>query len=473
MKFNFILLLIFATSILGSCEVKTKFSVATTSSYFSAEFRKLEKIYNKYIEDNGKKFRLDLKLDTNFLMTTNYELLRDGKFDMALLTNDNLDLDDSGETKNSNIQTVLPINSRILYILYNKEMINPESIKDVCENHKVLILDAEEDFIKELLEDLGVELDKVHFIKNTQNNKSTMTNLANREKMRKRRAEARRNGDTTTSSTSFWRMFRTEKDLPYDVEIGFSSLDFDDRNRINRFVNTRRDFELFSLDDSDLYLNGSKAEGFCLRNKYFTPYLLPKGAFGEYPKKPIITIRQDYILAAASNVDEEFIYNFVKNAIDGTDLIDLSIYGKNFENMSLAYPLHSGTVRFLDKNAPTFLEKYGELIGKLGAGVGGFYTGLMGLLFWRKSRRRKHIVNDFQRVLNIQNQINASKDVHKLEGWYLELQTIENKYHYMMLERKVIIDESLQIFFDLIDKNQAIILDNIKSQGGSLAKLLE
>ena len=250
MNLKFIFLFFLATAFITSCDVKTNFSVATTSSFYSAEFRKLEKIDNKYIEEFGKKFKLDLVLDTNFLMTTNYELIRDRKFDMALMTNDNLDLTDSGDTKNSNIRTVLPINSRIFYILYNKTKINPNSIKDVCENHNVLIMDTEEEFIKELLEDLGVELDKVHFIKNIRNNKARGIDLANRDKIRKRRAEGRNNGisggDTTRRNTSFWTMYRTKQELPYDVEIGFSSLDFNDRNRINRFVNTRKDFELLA-----------------------------------------------------------------------------------------------------------------------------------------------------------------------------------------------------------------------------------
>jgi hypothetical protein len=42
--------------------------------------------------------------------------------------------------------------------------------------------------------------------------------------------------------------------------------------------------------------------------------------------------------------------------------------------------MHEGTIRYLDKNAPKFFEKYGELLAKIGAGIGGLYTALMGFL---------------------------------------------------------------------------------------------
>jgi hypothetical protein len=257
-------------------------------------------------------------------------------------------------------------------------------------------------------------------------------------------------------------LYKSDKPLPYDVEVGFSSQNFTTDSRLNKLLNTRSELALFSLDDYRLYKNGSKAEGFCLRNKYFTPFLLPKGAFGEFPEEPILTIREDFILAAREDVDEEFIYDFVKTALEETDLIDKATYGPNFDNISFAYPLHEGTKRYLDKNEPKFFEKYGELIGKLGAGVGGFYTALVGFLLWRKKRRRRTIFVDFQRVLDIQASLNENNTSLELENMYADLQAIQKEYHLKMIEHKILVDDTLQIFFEMIDKVEGYILKKLK-----------
>ncbi|MFH1052195.1 MAG: TAXI family TRAP transporter solute-binding subunit [bacterium] len=452
MKLKLLIILLFSAGLLLSCNNKRNYKVAVSASTRMAEYKKLEKINRQFIKTIGRRFKFNLVDDKSFLLTTNYKLLLDGSFDMALIANSNSSGDDSSSLQNVNIKAVLPVNSRIFYIIYNKDKISPDNIESLFENRTVAILSNETEFIKKILSDFGVNINKVNFLKSRLNMED-----GDVKKMSKKVRDS-------ISKVSYFGAYKKNKPVPYDIEVGFTSNDFSTKGRLHKFLNTRKEFIQYSLDDYRLFRNGSKAEGFCLRNTYFTPFLLPKGAFGEYPETPVLTIREDFILAAREDVDDEFIYDLVKVAIEETDLIDMVTYGSNFNNIKFAYPLHEGTIRYLDKNAPNFLEKYGELLAKIGAGVGGLYTAMMGFLLWRKRRRRRTIGTDFQKTLDIQAKLNNNNTTEELESMYKQLQDIQMDYQLKMAGHKILVDDTLRIFFEMIYKNERYILEEMKKR---------
>lgn len=455
MKIKIFLIAIVSIALFASCSNKNKFKLAVSGSKKAPEFTKLEKINKKYIEEFGKKFTFELIADKAFLLTTNYKLLsKDSAYDMAVITNINYARKDTLANENTKIRAVLPINSRMFYIAYNKDKFAPNSIEELFENRNVAILSNETVFIKSILADFGVSIEKVNFIMSKSNIGDEETSKLDSAKL------------DSINKIDFNRNYTQSATLPYDVEVGFASQNFSYGGRLQKFLDARQEFALYSLDDYRLYKSGSKAEGFCLRNKYFTPFLLPKGAYGEFPETPILTIREDFILAAREDVSDEFIYDFVKTAVEETDLIDMSLYGQNFENVNFSFPLHDGTKRYLDKNAPKFYEKYGELLGKIGTGIGGAYTALFGFLLWRKKNRRKTIIPDFQRAVDIRSKLNDNNSFEELEQMYAELQTMQHNYHLKVLEQKILVDETLQIFFDILNKNESFLLDEMKKIKG-------
>lgn len=447
-KYIVFLLLIFIG--LSACSNKSEYKVATSGSEKMPEYKNLNKIYSKYSDLFGKNNSLKLMTNKSYLFTNNYKMILDSAFDMAIIANTNFNSKDTIDPTTSKIKSVLPINSRIFYIIYNKDHIQPNSINDLFEGKRVAILSNEISYVKHILTDLGVNVNKINLLYNKSNLGSEDTNKMDSI------------SKDSISKIDYYNYYKENKILPYDIEIGFASQNYTSSARLYKLLDSHKDLEFYSFDDHNLFKNGSKAEGFCLRNKFFTPFLLAKGAFGEHPKLPVLTIREDFILAARADLDETFIYNFVKTAIEETDLIDLKIYGSNFENITFAYRLHEGTKRYLDKNAPTFYERYGELLAKMGAGIGGLYTALMGFLLWRKKRRRRTLSYDYERILEIQKKIGTNLSKDDLEDLFNELQVIENYYHLKMIDQKILVDESLQIFFVTIDKIEGYILKELK-----------
>jgi len=445
------LLLLLLVCCITACSDKNVYKVAVSPSKKIAEYSRLNKIYQKYKENHSGKFKLKLYDDISFQFSNNIKLLFDKSkdFDMAIVNNSGLNPKDSNSTDLKLVKVVLPISSRILYIAYNHDKISPKNISDLFNGKKAIILTYETDFVKSILSDFGVDLAKTNFMMtkfNANDNSFLQLDKSSQDSILK---------------IDFLRNYKTQKVLPYDIEIGFISHNGFTKSRLYNFIHSHKEFSLYSIDDYRMYNNGSFVEGFCLRNKYFTPYLLPKGTFGEYPESPILTLRQDFNLVAKDNVDDEFIYELVKTALENTDLIDLNLYGKDFNNINFAFPLHEGTKRYFDKNAPKFFEKYGSLIGKLGTGVGGFYTVIVAMMLWRKKRKRKVMNKDYQEVLDFQSKMISTTDIESLQQWYARIQDIQQTYHNLVIARKVLVDETFKLFIDTLNKNEQYLFDKI------------
>ena len=452
-KINFVFTIVVISIVLSSCSNKSKFDAAVSTGKRNAEYSKLSKILNKHYERAGKRYTIELDTNQSFLFTNNVKLLiEQSKYEFAVITNSITINKDTVNNLHNRIRTVIPLSSRILYIAYNSQNLTPKSIDDLFNNTNVVILSNETVFIENILKEFGINLTRAHFLK-SRFNKEDPEVLELDAKVR-----------DSILKVDYMSLYKQNLPLPYDVEIGIIPMSFSSNSRLNKLFNSHSEFKLFTLDDYKMYNNGSTVEGFCLRNKYFTPYLLPKGTYGEYPENPILTIRQDFVLASREDVDDEFIYELVKTAIEETDMIDLAIYGKNLENINFAFPLHEGTKRYLDKNAPKFYEKYSDMLAKIGTGVGGLYTVIVGFILWRKRRKRRIIMIDFQKVLDIQTKIKTENTLDELNKMYDELQVIEENYQKMTLEHKILVDETLKIFFDTINKNEQYILNEIKKK---------
>ncbi|MCX6154536.1 MAG: hypothetical protein NT007_10285 [Candidatus Kapabacteria bacterium] len=454
MKRNLYCLLIISSIIITACSNKNDYKIAITSSKKAPEFTKLDKINKKFVEKYGKKFKVELNSEKIYQLSTNIKYLTEkGKksFDMVVMNNTGYATRDSVNNIYSDVKIVLPINSRIFYVAYNKEKCSANSIEELLKGKNVAVLSNETELIKKILTDFGVDLKEVNFLKSKFNSEDEDVKILDSLKR------------DSISKVDYNASYKQKTPIPYDVEIGFISQNYSVSSRLSKLLNQRQEFCLFSFDDYRMFRSGSIVEGFCMRNKYFTPFLLPKGTYGEFPETPILSIREDFVLACRDEVDDEFVYDFVKTAIDETDLIDMDLYGKNLENINFAFPLHEGTKRFLDKKAPTFYEKYAELMAKIGTGVGGFYTALMGFFLWRKKRKRKSIHDDFQRVLDIQDKLTKPHKLEILLKMYSDLQLIQQEYQKKTLEHKILVDESLRIFFDVINKNERYIIEEIKN----------
>jgi TRAP-type uncharacterized transport system substrate-binding protein len=88
---------------------------------------------------------------------------------------------------------------------------------------------------------------------------------------------------------------------------------------------------------------------------------------GDIHSTPINTIATETVLVTNKNIGENAVYELAqiifKNKLElfHYDIMYRAIY-EEFDKQSLLYPLHEGTVAFLEREQPTFLERYADTI---------------------------------------------------------------------------------------------------------------
>lgn len=162
---------------------------------------------------------------------------------------------------------------------------------------------------------------------------------------------------------------------------------------------------------------GGALEGFALVYPYAYPYLLPSNIYGGFPKKPIPTLGIRDILICRDELSEETVYNIVELISEKRTLLmrrdpnyNLLPY-LNKESYQLSFPLHQGTLDYINRNKPGFLERYAEVFALVFSFGAVLYAAIQALRNGMHRKRKERIDLYF---LEFQ-EIRSNKKVDKLE----------------------------------------------------------
>ncbi len=417
--------------VLIGCSPKQKtYNIGVSPTSKVTEYRTIKDITDKYskFSDNKIQFKLNYGVDYTFEKnTTNLFKKND---DFAIIYNDTYNGNAEKNEKTKNIRTVLPISSKFLYIIHKKSL-TFNNIEELFEGRKVAILSYDRKMILDALNDLGVDTTKMNIIKTQFDYSILDTNIK-------------------IDSLDYYNNYKKLAEMPYDIEVSFTPVNFYSKSRLTRFLKKHEDFTFFTLDDYKLYRQGSFVDGFCMKNKYYSPHIIPKGLFGNEPQNPILTIRQDLILITKDNVESEVVFDLVKFAIEKSGKIDMTLFGTNFENLNPAFPYHEGTLIFLNKAEPSLFERYGNKIVKYATGIGAFNTLIIYFFLWRKKRRKKELNNHYLKLLDYKEKFHNSEKRADLDKLYSEIRIIQIDMANQIKNEKIIVDENIRIINDLI-----------------------
>ena len=216
--------------------------------------------------------------------------------------------------------------------------------------------------------------------------------------------------------------------------------------------------QIFSFDNPQLAGSGSSIDGFCLNYPLARPYVLPRLTYGDRPKKPALTTAVDAVLLVKSSVDDDVVYDVMKTIVEQkhnmamiskNDLI--SQITEHFAPSSLRFPLHPGAQSYLDRDAPSLLERYAESAAFIFTIVVTLIGALGTLARWRKMRSKNRIDVYYQEVLAVEKSVltfNKSKQCEIAES---NLRTLRDNAFRQLIAEKLTADESFRIFITLLN----------------------
>ncbi len=126
--------------------------------------------------------------------------------------------------------------------------------------------------------------------------------------------------------------------------------------------------KLWSLDSAEQLMHGSVAESLMLRYPNLRPFVLPAELYPTLGREAAVTVAVSTLLVVAEELEEDRAYALAQLAERARPLIG-SVYPlaglphlRTPAETGAMLPLHEGARRFLERNEPSVLERYAEVL---------------------------------------------------------------------------------------------------------------
>ena len=192
-------------------------------------------------------------------------------------------------------------------------------------------------------------------------------------------------------------------------------------------------FELSGIAASRHGRGESLIDAIALRYPNLRPFVLPADVYPGLSHEPIPTLAITTLLVARASLDDEVAFRVVERLIENSRPVRAVYplaYAASVKAMDLdsfALPLHTGSRRYFERNAPGFIERYVDVIALVMTIV---LTGASGAIGWvhRRRRARKERVDRYliavrgiRKALRAGRAIDTRADIDSIESEVLDL----------------------------------------------------
>jgi TRAP-type uncharacterized transport system substrate-binding protein len=353
----------------------------------------ISSVLNKHLADSVKVISGDGSL-------ANLDSLELGRADFGIV--------DNYSRFSDNVAAVLPLYPQLLHILYRKEKA-PQSLQELFSIGKIFAGiegSGTRRFVDELMKDLGIDKSECSFV-------------------------------------DVYDFFEA------DVIFAFTDLLTQEELR------DLKGYHLYSMDEVANLGKGSLVEGICIRHPQFEPYVISRDLYGAFTEHAILTIKADAILVCRKDLDPRFIYDVIQTLSEHSqDLKNINPllyqFSSDFDPQKLSFTLHSGSRKFLDRNAPSFFERYAELLGVIITIVVTLTSTLYTIRKWQLQKKRNKIDVYYQRLISIRRNAQLADSAEILHALKNELHATHEETMELVTNEKLLADTSYMIFLNLL-----------------------
>lgn len=320
------------------------------------------------------------------------------------------------------VSSVLPLYPQLLHILYRKDM-SPQSLHELFRMGKIFAGiegSGTKRFVDELMRDIGVDKSSCTFV-------------------------------------DVYDFFEA------DVIFAFTDLLTQEELR------DLEGYHLYSIDEVSNLGKGSLVEGICTRHPQFEPYVIARDLYGSFTERSILTIKVDAILVCRTDLDPTVVFNTIQTLSENSqDLKNINPllyqFSSDFDPRKLSFTLHEGSKDYLDRHAPTFAERYAELMGVIVTILVALASTLYTIRKWQLQKKKNKIDVYYQRLISIRKKTQFAENTKTLVALKSELHATQEETIDLVTREKLMADDSFVIFLNLskivndeIDKKQLAI----------------
>lgn len=217
-----------------------------------------------------------------------------------------------------------------------------------------------------------------------------------------------------------------------------------------------RDYQLYSFDDIQEYgSGGSSVEGISLKHPRIDPFVIPKGTYSMLSLEPVITLSIDVVMMVRSGMGSVAVTDLTKTMLRNRQTfasIDPLLYNglkEDFDRSKLNFPLHEGARIFLDRDEPSFFERYAELGGVIFSILVAIIGGIVSLTKWQAQKKKDKVDEFYEELLRVKNAIPSITKIKEGLRQIKLIQESQNKAFEMLISEELIADDSFRIYMEL------------------------
>lgn len=394
MKISF-LLIGFSLSILLSCHQHGKRLV------ISGDIAEPQnEIINALVELINEQEHQHAILEVDELALPNIDSMIAGAYDMMIV--------DNNVSYHKDVTVMIPLYPQILHILYKKSF-SPTSIYELLENKKVYAgtqSASSYKLVQEIMYDFRIDKGSVEFV--------------------------------------------DVLDL-FDAEV---IILFSELISLQELVDLA-EYEFYSLGDIEQLGFGTTAEAIAMHHPQFQPFILPSYVYGSKNKEAILTISNEAMLVCHRNVDEDLVYNITKvihenkQAMFGISPLLHEVFDRNYNVEELMFPLHPGARSFLDREKPSWVEKYSGTIGVLVTLLIAFMSGIFTLYNYRQLRKKDIIDTYYRQLIGIRNKMDSYDTSEQIKDRLDYIKSLQSETIDLVIREKLSANESYLVYMKL------------------------
>lgn len=215
------------------------------------------------------------------------------------------------------------------------------------------------------------------------------------------------------------------------------------------------DLTLFSVGKPQDIGSGSAIDRAVLLNPRLRPFVIPVGTYGDLTPEPIVTLAVDNLLVARDDFDDTRAYDLfaeilrLRPALFGERPELFQPLNENLARSNWTFALHPGAVAFLQRDEPTFIERYSGVAEVLVTVLIGMISASFAVIKIHNIRRKNRIDAFYTKVIAIRDSIGPASSVAERNDAIASIQALQNHGFELVVSEKLAPDESFRIFVAL------------------------
>ncbi|WP_416864225.1 MAG: TAXI family TRAP transporter solute-binding subunit [Imperialibacter sp.] len=220
-------------------------------------------------------------------------------------------------------------------------------------------------------------------------------------------------------------------------------------------------FKLYSFDDQSQMGLGSVTEGICMKHPQMKTFTIPRYTYGKMTPTPVFTLAVDAVLVASGFLPDDVVYDITKAVFENhQDLNKISplIYSRmseDFNSDDLNFPLHAASRVYLERDEPSFYERYAESIALAFTLLVATYSGLRSFAKWNSQRKKDRVDVFYRYTLDIKNKVPSLKTTEECILSLSEVRKHLNQAFQLLIDEKLLANESFRIYMELSRDTQS------------------